>query len=98
MNVNSVLNHGRSQRGTKRPDRVDIAVMLTDSTGLPNIQVKLREIRGMHFVFQSGSKYYLWNSLLDEGFEITSPQGYNEIVAWLDEGKELDGTDVRAID
>lgn len=54
--------------------------MLETQTGLSNIQVKLEEVRGSRYVFQSETNYYFWDSATQEGALVTSPTDYGELL------------------
>ena len=73
-----------------------IALTLSRCTGLLNIRVRLGEIEGGQFLFQSGDNFYLWRNASEEGAQITWPKTYDEIVQQL----ESDATkiQVRALD
>lgn len=64
--------------------------MLRDMFGLSNIQVKLAEVAGTRYLFQSGSNYYFWNSVVEEGSRITSPTNYNDLLKQI-------GSDIRKV-
>ena len=61
-----------------------IEAMLSRCTRLSNIQVKLQEIDGSMYVFQSGSNYYFWNSVNEEGGRVTDPRGYDALLRQMD--------------
>ena len=63
-------------------DRVED--MLAIATNLTGIDVKQAEIAGTQYLFQSGNKYYFWNTANEEGGEVTKPTTYDAILQQMD--------------
>ncbi|KAF8637239.1 hypothetical protein AX17_002970 [Amanita inopinata Kibby_2008] len=61
--------------------------MLRTMTKLPNIQLRLSQIKSSQYVFQSGTKYYFWNEVTESGSEVTDPKDYNKLLEQI--GKDL---------
>jgi hypothetical protein len=57
--------------------------MLKRMTQLPNIQIDIQEIDETHFVFHSGTTYYLWNCANDEGARVVKPADYAGLLAQI---------------
>ena len=66
--------------------------MLSRCTGLPNVQVLLQETAGDQYLFQSGSRYYFWNTANEEAAQVTSPANYSQLLQQIG----LDITKVQA--
>ncbi|KAF7790370.1 hypothetical protein EIP86_001325 [Pleurotus ostreatoroseus] len=63
-------------------DRVDN--MLTIVTKLDKVNVKQAEIGGTQYLFQSGDKFYFWNTANEEAGEVTKPTTYDAILQQMD--------------
>ncbi|KAF9261304.1 hypothetical protein L218DRAFT_1001818 [Marasmius fiardii PR-910] len=67
------------------PTKENVEQMLKIMTGLPNIQVRMSEIKGTQYFFQSmaaDSKeitYYLWNTSNEDGGKVTYPTKVQDI-------------------
>ena len=61
-----------------------IKSMLKASTEIPVDDVKLQEIAGTQYVFQSGDDYYFWNAANEEGGRVTFPTNYNDLTRQMD--------------
>lgn len=53
-------------------------------TNLRNVTVKLEQVRGTQYVFQSGSTFYFWNSATEEGAKVTDPTDYAKLCDQMD--------------
>ncbi|KAF8637238.1 hypothetical protein AX17_002969 [Amanita inopinata Kibby_2008] len=71
----------------KNPSAATVEKMLRVMTNLPNVQLRLSQIKGSMYVFQSGTKYYLWNDVTESGSEVTDPTDYNKLLEQI--GKDL---------
>lgn len=72
--------------------KATVEAMLAQMTDLPNIQLKLSEVKGTQYLFQSGSKYYFWNTVTESGAEVTGPTDYNQLLDQM--GRDMRGVQV----